>query len=66
MRRMTSSQGGGDHGQLSLPQVSVNGAQGQQLETALGTVITFQRNGVSYTVLASAPSATVLTAARAL
>ncbi len=61
-----SSQAGGDHGQLSLPQVSVNGAQGQQLETALGTVVTFQRNGVSYTVLASAPSATVLTAARAL
>lgn len=61
-----SSQAGGDHGQLSLPQVSVNGAQGQQLETALGTMIRFQRNGVEYTVLASAPSATVLTAARAL
>ena len=61
-----SSQAAGDHGQLSLPQVSVNGAQGQQLETALGTVIRFERNGVSYTVLASAPSATVLTAARAL
>ena len=60
------SQAGGDHGQLSLPQVSVNGAQGQQLETALGTMLRFQRNGVEYTVLASAPSATVLTAARAL
>ena len=61
-----SSPAGGDHGQLSLPQVSVNGAQGQELETALGTMIRFQRNGVEYTVLASAPSTTVLTAARAL
>jgi outer membrane lipoprotein-sorting protein len=61
-----SSPASGDHGQLSLPQVSVNGVQGQELETALGTVVRFQRNGVEYTVLASAPSATVLTAARAL
>ena len=61
-----SSQAGGDHGQLSLSQVSVNGAQGQELETALGTMVRFQRNGVEYTVLASAPSSTVLTAARAL
>jgi outer membrane lipoprotein-sorting protein len=61
-----SSQASGDHGQLSLPQVSVNGAQGQQLETALGTMVRFQRDGIEYTVLASAPSATVLTAARAL
>lgn len=62
----SSSASGGDQGQLSLPQVSVNGAQGQDLETALGTVVRFQRNGVEYTVLASASSSTVLAAARAL
>jgi hypothetical protein len=61
-----SSASGGDHGQLSLPQVSVNGAQGQELDTALGTMVTFQRNGVQYTVLASAPPATVLAAAQDL
>jgi outer membrane lipoprotein-sorting protein len=62
----SSSASGGDHGQLSLPKVSVNGAQGEELDTALGTMIRFQRNGVEYTVIASAPPATVQTAARAL
>jgi outer membrane lipoprotein-sorting protein len=56
----------GDQGQLTLPKVSVNGAQGEELDTALGTMVRFQRNGVEYTVLASAPPATVQTAARAL
>ncbi|MGA8803181.1 MAG: hypothetical protein WB866_00705 [Solirubrobacterales bacterium] len=62
----SSSGSSSDHGQLTLPTVSVNGAQGEQLETALGTMVRFQRNGVEYTVLASAPPATVQTAARAL
>ena len=61
-----SSASSGDHGQLSLPKVSVNGAQGQELDTALGTMVRFQRNGVQYTVLASAPPATVQTAAQDL
>ena len=61
----TGSQSG-DQGQLSLPKVSVNGAQGEELETALGTMVRFQRAGVEYTVIASAPSATVQTAARDL
>jgi outer membrane lipoprotein-sorting protein len=61
-----SSASNGDHGQLSLPQVSVNGAQGQELDTALGTMVRFQRNGVQYTVIASAPPATVLAAAQDL
>jgi outer membrane lipoprotein-sorting protein len=56
----------GDHGQLTLPKVSVNGAQGEELDTALGTMVRFQRNGVEYTVIASAPPSTVQTAARAL
>jgi outer membrane lipoprotein-sorting protein len=62
----SSSAPGGDHGQLSLPKVDVNGAQGEELDTALGTMLRFQRNGVEYTVLGSAPPATVQTAARDL
>jgi outer membrane lipoprotein-sorting protein len=62
----SSSGSSGDQGQLTLPTISVNGAQGEELDTALGTMVRFQRNGVEYTVLASAPPATVQTAARAL
>ncbi len=62
----SSSSSSGDHGQLTLPTVSVNGVQGEELDTALGTMVRFQRNGVEYTVLASAPPSTVQTAARAL
>jgi len=62
----SSSGQSGDHGQLTLPTVSVNGVQGEELDTALGTMVRFQRNGVEYTVLGSAPPATVQTAARAL
>lgn len=61
-----SSAPSGDQGQLTLPKVSINGAPGEELETALGTVVRFQRGGVEYTVLASASSATVQTAARDL
>jgi hypothetical protein len=56
----------GDQGQLTLPTVSINGAPGEELDTALGTMLRFQRNGVEYTVLASASPATVQTAARDL
>jgi outer membrane lipoprotein-sorting protein len=62
----SSSQSSGDHGQLTLPTVSVNGAKGEELDTALGTMVRFERNGVEYTVLGSAPPSTVQTAARAL
>jgi outer membrane lipoprotein-sorting protein len=62
----SSSESSGDHGQLTLPTVSVNGAQGEELDTALGTMVRFERSGVEYTVLASAPPSTVQTAARAL
>src|SRR6202020_3386258 len=46
------SQGGGDNGQgLSLPTVSINGASGTELDSALGTVITISEGGVQYTRL---------------
>jgi outer membrane lipoprotein-sorting protein len=58
---------GGDHGSgLNLPTVSINGVTGQELDTALGTVVRFTRAGVGYTVLGSVPAAAADAAARAL
>jgi outer membrane lipoprotein-sorting protein len=57
---------GDEHGGLHLPSVSINGASGQQLDTALGTVVRFTRGGVTYTVLGSVPPAVADAAARAL
>jgi outer membrane lipoprotein-sorting protein len=56
---------GGDH-QLSLPKVSIDGASGQELATALGTIVRFERGGVQYTVIGSVPPAAAEAAARAL
>ena len=62
----TGTGGGGDHGQVSLPTVSVNGIQGHELDTPLGTLIDFQRAGVGYTVIGSVVPATALAAAQGL
>lgn len=57
----------GDHHQgLQLPTVTIGGATAQELSTPLGTVIRFDRGGVSYTVAGSLPASTVLAAARGL
>ncbi|MHB8657156.1 MAG: LolA family protein [Solirubrobacteraceae bacterium] len=60
--------GSGDtHGSgLSLPTVSINGITGQELDTALGTLVRFTRRGVTYTVLGSVPAYAAEKAARAL
>jgi outer membrane lipoprotein-sorting protein len=52
--------------QVKLPQINIDGATGTELATALGTVVTFERNGVSYTVAGSVPPAAAENAARAL
>jgi outer membrane lipoprotein-sorting protein len=58
---------GRDVGPLgSLPRVSVNGASGHELATALGTAIQFDRGGVRYTLVGSLPPAAAEAAARAL
>ncbi len=57
---------GGDHAGLSLPTVSIDGSTGQELDTALGTVLRFTRGDVTYTVLGSVPPAAAEAAARAL
>jgi len=57
---------GGDHRGLSLPAVTIKGATGHELDTALGTVVQFSARGVDYTVLGSVPAAAADAAARAL
>jgi len=53
-------------GGQSLPKISINGASGEELDTALGTVLRFQRGGVDYTVVGSVPPTAAEAAARAL
>jgi outer membrane lipoprotein-sorting protein len=57
----------GDHHRgLQLPKVSINGTTGEELDTALATMIRFERGGVAYTVLGSVPPAAAQAAARGL
>ena len=51
---------------LSIPTVSIDGTTGQELDTALGTVIRFTRDHVAYTVLGSVRPAVARAAARGL
>jgi outer membrane lipoprotein-sorting protein len=51
---------------LRLPEVNIDGATGSELATALGTIVTFERNGVSYTVAGSVPPLAAENAARGL
>lgn len=62
----SQSQSGNNNSGLSLPTVSINGATGQELDTALGTLVRFKRAGVAYTVIGSVPAAAADAAARAL
>jgi hypothetical protein len=50
----------------ALPGVSIDGATGRELDTALGTLIQFDRGGVRYTVVGSLPPAAAEAAARAI
>jgi len=62
----SSNGGNGEQPKLQLPKVSINGSTGQELDTALGTVLRFQRRGVQYVVAGSVPPATAQAAARGL
>jgi outer membrane lipoprotein-sorting protein len=53
-------------GALRLPQINIRGATGTELATALGTVVTVDRGGVSYVVAGSVPPAAAENAARGL
>ena len=58
--------GGGDQGGPQLPEISINGEKAQELQTPLGTVIRFERDGIAFTVAGSVPAAKAEAAARAL
>ena len=49
-----------------LPQVTLDGATGHELATQLGTVLSWDRSGVSYVLAGSLPSAAAEAAARSL
>jgi hypothetical protein len=51
---------------VEFPTVDVNGATAKVIDTPLGSVVTFQRGGVQYTVLGSVHADVVETAARGL
>jgi hypothetical protein len=49
-----------------LPTVTINGATGTEIATALGTLVRFERGGIDYIVLGSVPPAAAEAAARGL
>ncbi|WCB95489.1 hypothetical protein DSM104299_04237 [Baekduia alba] len=51
---------------LPLPEVNIDGATGKELPTALGTVVTFERDGVSYLIAGLVPPVAAENAAREL
>jgi outer membrane lipoprotein-sorting protein len=53
-------------GDLRLPKINIDGITGSELATALGTIVTFDRNGVSYTVGGSVPPLAAENAGRGL
>jgi outer membrane lipoprotein-sorting protein len=57
---------GGDDRSLRLPEINIGGATGSELATALGTVVTFERDGVAYVVAGSVPPVAAENAARGL
>jgi outer membrane lipoprotein-sorting protein len=56
----------GGRDQLRLPTINIDGATGTELATALGTIVSFERDGVSYVVAGSVPPAAAENAARGL
>jgi outer membrane lipoprotein-sorting protein len=58
--------GGGEQGGLRLPTISIDGMTAQELQTPLGTVIRFERDGVAFTIAGAVPPGTAEAAARAL
>jgi outer membrane lipoprotein-sorting protein len=67
VERAPDNAGGKQSSPLSaLPQVTIDGATGHELATQLGTVLTWDRAGVSYVLAGSLPSAAAEAAARSL
>jgi outer membrane lipoprotein-sorting protein len=66
LERKTDSQAAQRPGALRLPAINIDGVTGSELATELGTILTFDRNGVSYTVAGSVPPLAAENAARGL
>jgi hypothetical protein len=49
-----------------LPKVTINGTSAEELATALGTLLSFERSGVRYLVLGAVSPAAVEALARGL
>lgn len=62
---LSTGSGDGAHG-IMLPTVKVGAATGQELDTALGTIIRFTVGNVTYTVMGSVRPSVARAAARAL
>ena len=62
----SSGQPAGHDGSPTLPGISINGAPGKELVTALGTVVEFQRGGVQYVVAGAVQGPVAEGAARGL
>jgi outer membrane lipoprotein-sorting protein len=56
----------GDRKGLSLPKVSIDGTSAEELSTALGTVVRFERGGVQYVIVGSVTPQAAEAAARGL
>jgi outer membrane lipoprotein-sorting protein len=66
-RKLNLSTGSGEHARgISLPSVTINGVSGQELDTALGTIVHFTAGSVSYTVLGAVRPVAARAAARGL
>jgi outer membrane lipoprotein-sorting protein len=58
--------GSGGRDGITLPQVNIDGDTGQEIATALGTLVTFESGGVDYIVAGSVPPVAAENAARDL
>jgi outer membrane lipoprotein-sorting protein len=58
--------GAGGRDGITLPQVNIDGDTGQELATALGTLVTFDSGGITYLVAGSVPPVAAENAARDL
>jgi outer membrane lipoprotein-sorting protein len=65
-RAKPSRAGDRDRGALRLPEINIDGATGTELATALGTIVSFERGGISYVVAGSVPPVAAENAARGL
>jgi outer membrane lipoprotein-sorting protein len=63
--KQAGRQGRGER-DLRLPAINIDGATGSELATALGTLVTFERGGVSYVVAGSVAPVAAENAARGL